>query len=100
VLKKIKIILSAVGAALLFILGVFAGSKRSGGHNESRASKALDAERELDEQLQRAGSEISDSIDRTQDRIDEASADSQIVRDRIRDSAGFIDDLKKRNGLE
>jgi len=94
---KFKIILAAIGAALLFILGIFTG--RAGRHNDIRVDRDIESERELAAGLHDIDGDISGELKSTREEIDGVAAKDKTVRNRIRRTQSIIDRVKKRNGL-
>ena len=98
---KIKVILSAIGAALLFIIGLFTG--RAGRHNESRIAAAIDGEGELQDDISSAQSgerDAQDRIDIVESGINATSAGISDLEAGISDTDRLAERLKKRNNLE
>ena len=98
---KIKIILSAIGAALLFIIGLFTG--RAGRHNESRIAAAIDGEGELQDDIgaaERRETNILLGIADLEGRVNETAAGVSDLEAGISDTDRLAERLKKRNNLE
>lgn len=99
--KKIKIILSAIGAAVLFILGLLAG--RAGRHNDSGVATATRREGELQDRIDIVKTNERSHQKRVADlagRVDEAGARISDTENRIADTDGLAERLKKRNNLD
>lgn len=100
-MQKIKIILSAVSAALLFVLGILAG--HSGRHNSDGITDAIDREGEFQGRItgaQDGEREHQAGITDLESRVDEQGKRIDEAQDRIRDTDSLVDRLKKRNGLD
>jgi len=98
---KIKIVISAIGAALLFILGIFAG--RTGRHNKSGIDSAIDGEGELQDDIgaaERREANILLGIADLEGRVNETAAGVRDLEAGISDTDRLAQRLKERNDLE
>ena len=100
-MEKVKIIISAIIGAVLFIIGILAG--RAGRHNESGIDSAIDGEGEHEGNLNSAESRERD----TQDRIDivtsgvnATAAGISDLETGIADTDRLVERIKKRNGIK
>ena len=100
-MSKIKIIVAAIGAAILFILGILTG--RAGRHNDSRINDAIDREGKFQDRIDivKSGeSEHQSGIADLENRVASAGAGISNLEDRIADTDGLAERLKKRNNLD
>ena len=103
-MSKIKIVLSAIIGALLFLAGIFAGKS---GHNKagttgdiSTAGQLGKKERKLGKRLRNTESKISDELDSTRTELDGLTAGSQADGNRKPSKKRSFSEIRKRNGLE
>jgi hypothetical protein len=83
-------------------------SRRNGGDIKGRIGESIQREGTLQDTLRETASELSSDIgsarDRTSERFDEAGkqirSEDSIDVNRVRDTDGIIDDIKKRNKME
>ena len=100
-MEKVKIIISAIIGAVLFIIGILAG--RAGRHNESGIDSAIDGEGEHEGNLnsaERRERDTQDRIDIVTSGVNATAAGISSAEDRISDSDNLVERIKKRNGIK
>ena len=104
-MAKVKIIIAAIGGAVLFLLGIFAG--RTGRHKQdgtdsdiSDAGRLATKERNLSKVLNGLDDEISVELNATRTELDELAATSETHGNRKPSTRRSFSEIRKRNGLE
>ena len=104
-MAKVKIIIAAIGGAVLFLLGIFAG--RTGRHKQSGtvsdisdAGRLARKEREFDQRLHGIDNDISTELDDTRKEADGLATKGKAHGNRKPSQIRSFAEIRKRNGLD